>query len=104
MLVKRLVSIEDLGNIEVLFTDKTGTLTEGAITFDAALDAQAAPVASASCGSGSLCNEAMLDDGHVGRRQRARHRALGGAGRGAMPAPTRARRLRGAARSTTSAG
>jgi Mg2+-importing ATPase len=27
--VKRLVTIEDLGNIEVLFTDKTGTLTEG---------------------------------------------------------------------------
>ena len=39
MLVKRLVTIEDLGNIEVLFTDKTGTLTEGAITFDEALDA-----------------------------------------------------------------
>ena len=34
VLVKRLVTIEDLGNIEVLFTDKTGTLTEGAITFD----------------------------------------------------------------------
>ena len=31
VLVKRLVTIEDLGNIEVLFTDKTGTLTEGAI-------------------------------------------------------------------------
>jgi Mg2+-importing ATPase len=30
VLVKRLVTIEDLGNIEVLFTDKTGTLTEGA--------------------------------------------------------------------------
>jgi P-type Mg2+ transporter len=28
-----LVSIEDLGNIVVLFTDKTGTLTEGQITF-----------------------------------------------------------------------
>ena len=39
VLVKRLVTIEDLGNIEVLFTDKTGTLTEGAITFDQALDA-----------------------------------------------------------------
>ena len=38
VLVKRLVVIEDLGNIEMLFTDKTGTLTEGAITFDAALD------------------------------------------------------------------
>ena len=29
VVVKRLVSIEDLGNIVVLFTDKTGTLTEG---------------------------------------------------------------------------
>ena len=29
VLVKRLVAIEDLGNIEILFTDKTGTLTEG---------------------------------------------------------------------------
>ena len=38
VLVKRLVTIEDLGNIEILFTDKTGTLTEGAITFAAALD------------------------------------------------------------------
>ncbi len=37
VLVKRLVTIEDLGNIEVLFTDKTGTLTEGAITFAGAL-------------------------------------------------------------------
>ncbi len=37
VLVKRLVTIEDLGNIEVLFTDKTGTLTEGTITFDQAV-------------------------------------------------------------------
>ncbi len=37
VVVKRLVSIEDLGNIVVLFTDKTGTLTEGAITFAASL-------------------------------------------------------------------
>ncbi|MFM5905901.1 MAG: magnesium-translocating P-type ATPase, partial [Micrococcales bacterium] len=35
VMVKRLVSIEDLGNIQVLFTDKTGTLTEGSISFDA---------------------------------------------------------------------
>jgi Mg2+-importing ATPase len=31
VLVKRLVAIEDLGDIEVLFTDKTGTLTQAAI-------------------------------------------------------------------------
>ncbi len=38
VVVKRLISIEDLGNIEILFTDKTGTLTEGRISFQAALD------------------------------------------------------------------
>jgi Mg2+-importing ATPase len=38
VLVKRLVSIEDLGNMTVLFTDKTGTLTEGTMGFADALD------------------------------------------------------------------
>jgi len=38
VVVKRLISIEDLGNIEVLFTDKTGTLTEGKISFEDAID------------------------------------------------------------------
>ncbi len=33
VLVKRLVCIEDLGDIDVLFTDKTGTLTQGQISF-----------------------------------------------------------------------
>ena len=33
VLVKRLVCIEDLGNVDVLFTDKTGTLTHGRISF-----------------------------------------------------------------------
>ncbi|HVN13587.1 MAG TPA: magnesium-translocating P-type ATPase [Kineosporiaceae bacterium] len=33
VLVKRLVCIEDLGDIDVLLTDKTGTLTEGRIAF-----------------------------------------------------------------------
>ena len=37
VLVKRLVAIEDLGNVQILFTDKTGTLTDGAITFDRSL-------------------------------------------------------------------
>ena len=37
VLVKRLVCIEDLGNVDVLFTDKTGTLTEGRIDFARAL-------------------------------------------------------------------
>lgn len=33
VLVKRLVCIEDLGDVDVLFTDKTGTLTLGEISF-----------------------------------------------------------------------
>ncbi|MBL7488029.1 magnesium-translocating P-type ATPase [Frankia sp. AgB1.9] len=33
VLVKRLVCIEDLGDVDTLFTDKTGTLTEGRISF-----------------------------------------------------------------------
>jgi P-type Mg2+ transporter len=66
VLVKRLVTIEDLGNIEVLFTDKTGTLTEGAITFDRALDATGQP-ADRPLLLGLLCNEAMLgEQGAVG--------------------------------------
>jgi P-type Mg2+ transporter len=43
VLVKRLVCIEDLGDMDVLVTDKTGTLTEGRITFTAALDPAGAP-------------------------------------------------------------
>ncbi|MDT5193991.1 MAG: P-type Mg2+ transporter [Mycobacterium sp.] len=38
VLVKRLVCIEDLGDMDVLFTDKTGTLTEGRITLVDAVD------------------------------------------------------------------
>ncbi|TQK30762.1 magnesium-translocating P-type ATPase [Arthrobacter sp. SLBN-53] len=39
VLVKRLVCIEDLGDIDTLITDKTGTLTNGRIDFVDALDA-----------------------------------------------------------------
>jgi len=38
VVVKRLISIEDLGNVQVLCTDKTGTLTLGQISFTQALD------------------------------------------------------------------
>jgi Mg2+-importing ATPase len=64
VIVKRLVSIEDLGNIEVFFTDKTGTLTEGRISFAAALDAHGQPSEEVLRG-GLLCNDAVLQDGQV---------------------------------------
>jgi P-type Mg2+ transporter len=41
VLVKRLVCIEDLGDVDVLFTDKTGTLTDGRIQFARAVPAGA---------------------------------------------------------------
>jgi Mg2+-importing ATPase len=64
VVVKRLVSIEDLGNIVVLFTDKTGTLTEGQITFGGALDAAGRP-SEAVLRAGLLCNDATLSKGRV---------------------------------------
>ncbi len=57
VLVKRLVCIEDLGNLELLLTDKTGTLTEGRIGFEAALDPQGQPSEEVLL-LGLLCNEA----------------------------------------------
>jgi Mg2+-importing ATPase len=42
VLVKRLVCIEDLGDIDILITDKTGTLTEGRITLIEGVDASGA--------------------------------------------------------------
>ena len=66
VLVKRLVVIEDLGNIEILFTDKTGTLTEGHITFDTAVDPDGGR-ADEPLLLGLVCNEAtMTVEGPVG--------------------------------------
>ncbi|MGD0379097.1 MAG: magnesium-translocating P-type ATPase [Acidimicrobiales bacterium] len=66
VLVKRLVAIEDLGNIQVLFTDKTGTLTEGAITFSRSLGPGGSDDPSVLV-LGLVCNEAAdTQDGPVG--------------------------------------
>ena len=62
VLVKRLVCIEDLGDIEVLLTDKTGTLTEGRIAFERAIDPAGAG-SEAVERDGLLCNEAVIEDG-----------------------------------------
>jgi Mg2+-importing ATPase len=43
VIVKRLASIENFGSMNVICSDKTGTLTEGTIRLDSALDAQGAP-------------------------------------------------------------
>jgi Mg2+-importing ATPase len=59
VLVKRLVAIEDLGNIEILFTDKTGTLTEGAITFERALG-PGGQESGRPLLLGLVCNEAVV--------------------------------------------
>jgi len=43
VLVRRLEAIENLGNMDVLCTDKTGTLTEGEVRLQAALDPSGRP-------------------------------------------------------------
>jgi P-type Mg2+ transporter len=66
VLVKRLVTIEDLGNIEVLFTDKTGTLTDGTVTFERSLNCDGVS-SNESLLLGLLCNEAaMTSAGAIG--------------------------------------
>ena len=66
VLVKRLVAIEDLGNIEILFTDKTGTLTEGMITFERGLGVLGTEDERVLL-LGLVCNEATMgDQGPVG--------------------------------------
>jgi Mg2+-importing ATPase len=62
VLVKRLVAIEDLGNIEILFTDKTGTLTDGTITFRHAVDGSGRE-AERPLVLGLVANEAPTADG-----------------------------------------
>ncbi len=62
VLVKRMVCIEDLGDITVLFTDKTGTLTQGRISFMRAIAAGAGS-ADEVMRWGLLCTEGDLRDG-----------------------------------------
>ncbi len=64
VLVKRLVCIEDLGDVNVLFTDKTGTLTEGRIDYMRAVPAAHAEP-DAVLRWGLLCTENMTQDGQA---------------------------------------
>jgi Mg2+-importing ATPase len=43
VIVRRLNAIENFGSIDVLCTDKTGTLTEGVVRLDGALDVAGQP-------------------------------------------------------------
>ncbi|MFG2045470.1 magnesium-translocating P-type ATPase [Dactylosporangium sp. NPDC048998] len=62
VLVKRLVCIEDLGDIDVLFTDKTGTLTQGQISFMRAVPAEGTPTAQVLLW-GLLATDTAVDGG-----------------------------------------
>ena len=67
VLVKRLVCIEDLGDVDMLFTDKTGTLTAGKIDFERAVPASPGDDADAAQQAvlrwGLLCTENSAADG-----------------------------------------
>jgi P-type Mg2+ transporter len=63
VLVKRLVCIEDLGNVDVLFTDKTGTLTMGRIDYMRAVPAEDAIAPADVLRWGLLCTENTTSDG-----------------------------------------
>ncbi len=62
VLVRRLVAIEDFGNISVLFTDKTGTLTEGQISFTGASDPAGAPSPEVLL-MGLVCSDVVVENG-----------------------------------------
>lgn len=63
VLVKRLVCIEDLGDIEVLFTDKTGTLTDGRVRFMRAIGPDGHEGSADALVYGLVCNDAVVVDG-----------------------------------------
>ena len=82
MIVKRLVCIEDLGNIRVLFTDKTGTLTDGKIPLHRRARARRPSARSRVFDLGLACSDRA--------GQRTRPRSLGLA---PTRFPTRPRRM-----------
>jgi Mg2+-importing ATPase len=75
MIVKRLAAIQDLGSMDVLCTDKTGTLTEAKIRMERHVDAEGAPSDRVlelaylnsffETGLKSPLDEAILDHEHI---------------------------------------
>ena len=83
VLVKRMVCIEDLGDVDTLFTDKTGTLTEGRISFMRAVPLRPECRSDAVLRQALACVEVELDEtGPSRRRERARRRPVELARRG----------------------
>lgn len=64
VLVKRLVCIEDLGDIDVLFTDKTGTLTAGRVEYTRGVPASGV-VDADLLRLGLLCTESTVQNGQA---------------------------------------
>jgi Mg2+-importing ATPase len=64
VLVKRLVCIEDLGDVATLFTDKTGTLTQDRISFMRAVAADTCTIDQV-VRAGLLCCEGSVQDGRL---------------------------------------
>ena len=62
VLVKRLVCIEDLGDVDVLFTDKTGTLPQGRISFMRGVDFD---TPGTTLRWGLVCNEVAVSGGQA---------------------------------------
>ena len=62
VLVKRLVCVEDIGNVEVLLTDKTGTLTEGRVSLRRSVSTNGEP-SSYPLLLALLANQAAVQDG-----------------------------------------
>jgi len=65
VLVKRLVCIEDLGDLDLLVTDKTGTLTQGRIAFDRAVPVDGVTGVDALLGLGLAASEVDLTLSHL---------------------------------------
>lgn len=75
VIVRRLNAIENLGSMDTLCTDKTGTLTEGVVRLDGALDAEGSPSdsvmrlaylnAAFQTGIANPLDEAILDQPHL---------------------------------------